>query len=255
MLDEITPVVLTFNEAPNIGRTLSQLSWARDIVVVDSFSTDETREIVAGFPQARLIQRAFASHADQWNFAAFETGIATPWILALDADYIVTDAALDELRALAPSPATAGYRASFRYCVWGKPLRGALYPPVTVLFRRAVGRFIQDGHTHRLTLTGDVGALSAPFLHDDRKSVSHWLAAQDRYMRLEAEKIAGAPWATLNVADKIRRAPPLAVFAVFFHCYLVRGGILDGRAGLFYALQRALTEALLSLRLIERWRA
>lgn len=255
MLDQITPVILTFNEAPNIGRTLSQLTWARDIVIVDSFSTDETLDIVARFPQARLFQRAFSSHADQWNFAAFQTGVATPWILALDADYVVPSETVDELRQLAPPASVDGYRASFRYCVWGEPLRGALYPPVTVLFRREKGRFMQDGHTHRLALAGDVAALTAPLLHDDRKPLSAWLAAQDRYMGLEAEKIVQAPWASLNLADRLRRAPPLAIFAVFFHCYVVKGGVLDGRAGLFYAVQRLLAEALLCLRLIERWRS
>ena len=49
MLDQITPLILTYNEAPNIGRTLEQLTWARDIVVVDSFSTDDTVEIASSF--------------------------------------------------------------------------------------------------------------------------------------------------------------------------------------------------------------
>ena len=55
MLNEITPVLLTFNEAANIGRTLSCLTWAKDIVIVDSGSTDETISIVARFPQVRVL--------------------------------------------------------------------------------------------------------------------------------------------------------------------------------------------------------
>ena len=51
MLDQITPLILTYNEAPNIGRTLAALAWARDIVVVDSFSDDETLEIASSFSQ------------------------------------------------------------------------------------------------------------------------------------------------------------------------------------------------------------
>src|SRR6476619_2943691 len=90
MLTEITPLILTYNEAPNIGRTLEQLRWARDIVVVDSFSDDETLEIVSGFPQARVVQRKFDTFAAQCNFGLTEAGIATEWVLSLDADYELT---------------------------------------------------------------------------------------------------------------------------------------------------------------------
>ena len=77
MLDQITPIILTYNEAPNIGRSLERLQWARDIVVVDSLSDDETLDIVARTPQARVFHRRFVSLEDQWNFALRETGIAS----------------------------------------------------------------------------------------------------------------------------------------------------------------------------------
>src|SRR5436853_1091677 len=97
MLDSITPLILTFNEAPNIGRTLERLRWARDIVVVDSFSDDETLEIVSSFSQARVFQRPFDNFAAQWNFALKETGIATEWVLGLDADFVLTQESIEEL--------------------------------------------------------------------------------------------------------------------------------------------------------------
>lgn len=252
MLDHITPVILTFNEEPNIARTLSRLTWAKEIVVCDSFSTDRTLEIVRSFPNVRLVQRAFDGHGRQWNYAAFETGITSGWILALDADYVIPEEAIQEIKALDPDGAFDGYTASFRYCVWGKPLRGTLYPPVTTLFRRAKGSFFQDGHTHRLKLDGKAHPLQHRFLHDDRKSLTHWLGAQDRYMRLEAENISEKSWSQLGLADKVRTFPLIAPFAVFANCYFLKLGILDGKAGLYYATQRMLAEALLALRMIER---
>src|SRR5690242_284940 len=136
MLDQITPLILTYNEAPNIGRTLEALQWARDIVVVDSFSNDETVEIASSFPQVRVFQRAFDSHRNQWEFGLHETGIATPWVLALDADYVVTNEAVVELKEIQPDLDVAGYRAMFVYCIHGKKLHSGIYPPVTVLYRR-----------------------------------------------------------------------------------------------------------------------
>lgn len=252
MLEKITPLILTFDEAPNIDRTLARLTWAKDIVVVDSFSTDATIDIVRRFPQARVFQRAFDCHANQWNFALLETSVSSEWILALDADYVLSQPLIDEIARLDPSTPIAAYRAAFQFCVFGRPVRGALYPPVSVLFRRERGRFFQDGHTHRLKADGAVAGLKNPILHDDRKTLAAWLAAQDRYMRLEAEKISSTQWAELKWPDRLRRVPPLAALAVFLHSYFIRGGLLDGKAGLYYALQRMLAECILGLRLLKQ---
>ena len=66
MLDQITPVLLTYNEEENIGRTLPRLRWAKDIVVVDSGSTDGTLNILTAFPNLRVFKRRFGAHAKQW---------------------------------------------------------------------------------------------------------------------------------------------------------------------------------------------
>ncbi len=252
MLDRITPVILTYNEAPNIGRTLAQLSWARDIVIVDSFSTDETLEIVAQFPQARIFQRQFDTHCNQWNFALQQTAISSEWVLALDADYQVTPELLAELRVLEPASDVVGYDARFLYCINGSPIKGSAYPPVTVLYRRAGAGYVQDGHTQRLKLAGVIQHLRSPILHDDRKPLVHWIESQRRYMKLEAEKLLQSGAGELSWADRLRKTRVLAPFAVLFYCLFVKGAILNGRAGVYYAYQRMFSELLLSLYLIER---
>ncbi len=252
MLNQITPLILTFNEAPNIGRTLDRLSWAKDIVIVDSMSTDDTRAIASRYPAVRVFERAFTTHAEQWNFGLQHTGIKTEWVLALDADFVMTDEAIREIAALSPPPAVAGYRVSFTYCINGQPLRSGVYPPVTVLYRRDAAVYEQDGHTQRVRVDRLVMPLSSRIVHDDRKPLSHWIASQVRYMRLEADKLASAPDSALATFDHVRKlivvAPPL----MFLRCLFVGGGILDGWAGLFYALQRATAELILSLSLVER---
>lgn len=250
MLDQVTPVILTFNEAPNIGRSLERMSWARDVVVVDSFSTDETAAIVSRFSNARVIQRKFDAHAQQWNFGIRETAIGTEWVLALDADYIVSEDLLREIQSLAPEADVAGYRASFRYCIEGRPLRATVYTPVTVLFRRERAVYVQDGHTQRVTVDGKLASLSGVIFHDDRKPLSRWVASQDRYMLLEAEKLLNADWSNLGWAGRIRKLRVVAPFAMLCYCLLWQGLVLDGRAGLFYAFQRAFAELLLSLHLL-----
>ena len=249
MLEQITPLILTYNEAPNIGRTLENLSWARDVVVVDSFSDDETLEIAASFPNVRVVQRVFDSHRNQWEFGLRETEIQTPWVLALDADYVVTKEVLAELQTLRPKEATAGYRASFVYCIQGRKLHSGIYPPVTVLYRREAAAYVQDGHTQRIVIDGHVEPLCTPLQHDDRKPLRAWLNAQARYAELEGERIVKR--GARNLKDRLRSLFVVVPPAVFFYCLIIRGGIFDGWPGLFYASQRALAELMLSLYLIE----
>ena len=117
MIANITPLILTFNEAANIARTLECLAWAQDIVVVDSHSTDGTLEILAEHPRVRVFSRVFTTHAEQWNFGLEQTSIGAEWILALDADYVLSEALIFEIRCLEDRADTGGYQAGFTYCV------------------------------------------------------------------------------------------------------------------------------------------
>jgi len=251
MLEQITPLILTYNEAPNIGRTLEKLHWARDVVVLDSFSDDETLEIVSRFPNARVFQRPFDDFASQWNFGLTETGISTEWVLGIDADFIMTDDSIDELRSLNPSAKTDGYKAQLTYCIHGRQLRSGLLPPLTVLYRRAVSRCSADGHAYRVVFKGDVGMLKSRILHDDRKPLSCWIEAQQKYTALEGRKILASDPSSLSFPDRVRRLRVIAPMAVLFYCLIIKGGILDGWAGFYYAFQRMFAEVLLSLYLLE----
>jgi glycosyltransferase involved in cell wall biosynthesis len=250
MLSEITPLILTYNEAPNIRRTMEKLAWAQNVLVVDSFSTDDTLEIVRSFAQARIVQRKFDTHTQQWNFGI---GLAdTPWILSLDADHILPSNFASELKSLQPGGNLNAYFARFRYCILGYPLRSTLYPPRAVLFRKDLCQYIQDGHTQRLRIDGQTAWLESMIDHDDRKPLSHWFSAQDRYAKLEVEKLARTPASELKLLDKLRRKIIVAPCLVFFYTLLVKGLILDDWPGWFYVFQRTFAETLLSLRLMEK---
>ena len=249
MLDQITPLILTRNEAPNIARTLGQLRWAAEIVVVDSVSDDDTAAIARSFPNVRVVERPFDSHAAQWQFGVEQ--VRTPWVLTLDADYFVPDAAVRELAALAPPPGVAAYEARFRYAIDGRPLRAALYPPRPVLLRIGAFEIWQDGHTQRTRVLGRTETLREPFVHDDRKPWSRFVERQRFYAREEAEKLRAADPRTLNAAARLRKLRSVAPFAVLAHTLFVKGLVLDGRAGWRYAKERFVAEWLL---LRELWR-
>ena len=251
MLKQITPLILTYNEGPNIKQTLDRLRWADDIVVVDSFSNDDTLEIVGQYKQARVLKRQFSTISDQWNFGLTEGRINTEWVLSLDADYVLTDEFVEELKNLRPNSAIDGYQARFIYCIKGQRLRSGIYPPVTVLFRKTKSSYTSDGHTQRVVINGEVGALESAILHDDRKPLNRWFESQQRYSELEARKLLTTDSKLLNWKDRIRKWRVVAPPAMLFYCLILRGGLLDGWAGFYYALQRTFAELLLSLRLIE----
>src|SRR5258708_14791443 len=89
VLADITPVILTYNEAANIGRSLGRLTWAGQVVIVDSGSTDETLVIAGRFPNVRTDHRPFDTHAQQWRFAVDATGIPSACLLLLHANSLV----------------------------------------------------------------------------------------------------------------------------------------------------------------------
>lgn len=250
-LDQITPVILTRDEEPNLARTLGQLTWAEDVVVVDSFSTDTTPDVARRFPNVRFLQREFDEHAAQWTFA--QKQVRTPWFLALDADYFLPDAFVRQLEDLDPGD-VRGFRASFRYAVGGKPLRASLYPPRIVLAATSHATFWQDGHTQRIAVDGDVGDLREPIIHDDRKDFRSFVARQKRYMVAEAEKLRVRDPRSLGVAGRVRKLIVVAPFAVLVQTLFVKGLILDGVAGWRYAWERFIAELILSRELLRSLR-
>lgn len=247
-LETITPMILTYNEIANIARVLDGVVWAQRIVVVDSGSTDGTLEALRANPRVEVFTRSFDSFAAQCNYGL--TKILSEWVLSLDADYVCTDELRRELAELPDQPTASGFRASFRYCVGGQPLRGSLYPPRVVLYRHTDATYTNDGHAHHVVLPGAVSSLSSRILHDDRKPLDAWLRAQDRYSREEARKLKAAQPGELSTADRIRRRVWLAPLIMPFYCLFARGLVFDGMRGLHYALERTYAEVLLSLRLL-----
>ena len=250
---QITPVILTRDEEPNIGRTLAQLAWAKQVIVVDSMSTDRTAEIVRSFPNTLLLERPFDTLAGQSNFGIERA--ASEWVMLLDADYFVTDELVRELGDVDVADDTSAFRGRFLYAVHGRRLRASLYPPRVVVLRKGRANVWQDGHAHRVQVDGSTRDLQHPIVHDDRKPFRRFLERQRVYMRQEAAKIRATPWRSLNWPGRIRKLVLPAPFAALVHTLFVKGLVLDGRAGLVYAFERFVAELMLSRELLSRERA
>ncbi len=248
MFSKITPVILTMNEDANIARSLDLLRWAEQIVVLDSGSEDRTSEIARSFPNVRFEIHPFDELASQWNRAlAF---VQSEWVLALDADYMLTSELREELVNLTPDLLSWGYEVRFRYAVNGILLRASLYPPKVVLYRRHDAVYAQDGHKEQLVRAGKIGTLAGHIVHDDRKSLSRWIVNQSRYAEQEAQAITSGD--RRGFGRRLRSLVVVAPVLVPIYLLAVKGLLLDGRAGLRYVLERTAAECLISLHVLDR---
>jgi glycosyltransferase involved in cell wall biosynthesis len=248
MIEQITPLIITYNEERNIERSLQMLTWASKIVVIDSYSDDATLSILEKFPQVEIFQRKFDTFAGQCNFGLQK--VCSEWVLSLDADYILSADLMQELHQIQDVSEINGYFVKFKYCVFGKPLRGTLLPNRQILYRVNQAHYEVDGHAHRVIVQGKSGHLKSFIYHDDRKPVSRWFLSENKYSIIECQKLLGKPGNQLSFADRIRRKQILAPFIILIYCLIWKGGILDGWQGWYYAFQRMLAELLLSINLM-----
>ena len=238
----LTPVILTYNEEPNIGPTLASLAWASRVVVVDSGSSDRTPEIARSFANVAWFVREFDSHAAQWSYAVHGTSIDTRNILALDADMQPGPGFQDELAQFTGQTGQAAL-VPFEYRVHGLPLLGSIYPAQVRVFTKEDIRIEQRGHTQVFRSTAPLYRFRSKLIHEDRKPFSRWLANQLQYAALEAERIRNAP--THSFRDRLRQSGVSpAIWGGY--AYLRAGGPLKGPASRAYAQERMVFEALLA---------
>ncbi len=231
----LSVVIITLNEEANLARTLASVVWADEIVVLDSGSTDRTREIAESF-HATFSVEAWKGFAAQKNSALAKA--AGDWILSLDADEEVEPALADEIRAtLAAKPSVAGFWIPRKNFFLGRWMRhGGFYPdPKLRLFRRGAGQF-EDRLVHEdLRIDGTTGALQHHLLHHAYPTLESYIEHMNRYSSLGAQMIAANNRrARFSFLDIVVR-PKLT----FFYNYFLRLGFLDGREGLLLHLYHA----------------
>jgi glycosyltransferase involved in cell wall biosynthesis len=228
-------VIITLNEEANLARTLQSVAWADEIVVLDSGSTDRTREIAESF-HAKFFSERWKGFAAQKNSALQKA--SGDWILSLDADEEVEPTLAQEIReTLAKNPAESGFWIPRKNFFLGRWIRhGGFYPdPKLRLFRRGAGGF-EDRLVHEdIHVQGTTAPLRNHLLHHAYPTLDSYLEHMNRYSSLGAEMVtAKKGTAGFSFVDIIVR-PRLT----FFYNYFLRGGFLDGREGLLLQLFHA----------------
>jgi len=246
--EPLSVAVIALNEERNLDRCLASVAWADEIVVVDGGSADGTAGI-ARRRGARVSSRPFRGFVEQKNHAVSLT--SHRWVLSLDADEWLDEAASAAVRDALGSPAADGYRIRRRTALSGGFLDRTWAGDWQLrLFRKDRGRFA-GGRVHesvRLDAGATVGRLSGRILHLSYDSIEEYVERMNRYTGLAAETLheggRAVPWARLVIS------PP----ATFAKLYLLKGGFLDGMRGLVVAVGSAFSVFLKYAKLWDRRR-
>lgn len=263
----VTAIVLTLNEEENLGACLESVAgWARDVLVVDSGSTDRTTEVAHRYG-ARVVTHPFETHARQWKWAFASLPKSTEWILALDADQRVTPPLRDEIAKVvaregdARGRPPAGCYLKRKQIFRGRWIKhGGYYPKYLLkLFRRSeVWVDESDLVDHHFRVRGEVLKLAGDLIEENRNEadISVWVAKHNRYAMLQAREefeaahgmrrrdvgrsLLGSPDERVEWLKSIWVRLPLYVrpCLYFLYRYVFRLGFLDGKEGfVFHVLQ------------------
>lgn len=230
MSAKLSVLLPTFNNAAIIRPTLECVKWADEILVVDSFSTDETLDICREY-RARVIQHEYINSAKQKNWAIPQC--AHEWVLQIDSDEVLEPGARGEIcaRMEQAPPEVQAFALPRKNHVLGKWLRAAnLYPDLqTRVFRRDQGRFEEkEVHAH-IEVPGKVEILEHHVMHHGMTSIGKQLCNLDRYSRYQADELK-------KQGKKFRWSQILIrPFTVFGYHYFWKCGFTAGYRGLLLA--------------------
>ncbi|MGH7504990.1 MAG: glycosyltransferase family 2 protein [Longimicrobiales bacterium] len=229
----ISVCIVAMNEEDRIAACLRSADFADEWIVIDSHSSDRTREIARDLG-ARVIERDWPGYVEQKNFAVGEA--CHDWVLCLDADeWVSAELRASILEALVQPELADGYRMARRNRYLGRWIRhGGWYPDRKLrLFRRSRGRWDGRELHERVRVDGRVTDLAGDLLHDSYRSLSDHLRTIDRFTTLAArEKSAAGERATLLDLT-------LRPWGRFVRMYLLKRGFQDGWQGFVIAVTGA----------------
>jgi len=246
-------LILTHNESLNIRRCLESLQGCDDVVVVDSFSTDDTVAIAESLG-ARVLARGFDTFASQRNWGVEHGRFRHAWILHLDADECLTPALHAEIERTIARDGRSAYLIANQLIFMGRWIRHAsMYPYYQArLLKRGEAWFGQVGHGQILAhAERGVGTLHEPYVHHNfSRGVSDWVTRHNRYSTDEARRLCqsrgvtpagpathtGSPESRQQWRKRLAARLPFRPVVRFVYLYFIRLGFLDGRQGFDYCV-------------------
>ena len=264
----VSSLILTLNEERNLSNCLSSLSWCKDIVVLDSYSSDSTEQI-ARDAGVRFFQRSFDDYANQRNFGLNQISYKYPWVLMVDADEVVPKSLADEINRVVnlSDKKIALYYMRRKDFFIGKWLRRSSgYPTWFGRLVRIGEVVVQRPINEEYYTKGRKGFLTEHLLHYPfNNGFRRWIDKHNLYSTMEAKLLVNEKAQKIRSMDFFSKDPairrkalkslvyrlPCRPVFIFFALFLIRGGFLDGRAGLTFSLLKAYYEFIIDCKVKE----
>lgn len=240
----ISVIVITKNEASHIGRCLESVSWADEIIVLDSGSQDDTVAICRQYTN-KVYETDWPGFGVQKQRALDKA--MGDWVLSIDADEIVTTELRAEIEQALQQKKIDGYEIPRLSSYCGRQMRhGGWWPDYVLrLFRRNMGCFSDAVVHEKIFVDGKVGRLKTPFLHDTAEDLEEILRKINSYSSLGAQMLYEK-----GVRASLTKAVLKALW-IFNRTYWIRCGFLDGNQGLMLAISNAEATYYKYVRLLE----
>lgn len=238
-MSTISVMVITKNEEGKIQSCLESARWADEIVILDSGSTDKTVEICRLYTD-KIWQTDWPGYGVQKQRALEK--VTSDWVLSVDADEVLQPELIQQIQRVIDSPQNQydAYTIRHRFFYMGKELKFCFGNKNCLrLFRRNSASFSSSAVHEGLEIKGDkIGKLTGSFCHYSYHSVSHWIDKMNRYTSLSAQikKDNGKH-------SGLCKAIGSALF-VFFKHYIFKGGIIEGKYGLIFAINLSIANYL-----------
>jgi glycosyltransferase involved in cell wall biosynthesis len=241
---KLSVIIPCYNEEANLKGCLESVTWADEILVVDSFSTDKTLDIARKYTDL-ILQHEFVNDAVQKNWAIPQA--KNEWILIVDCDERVTPKLRDEIiNLLTQGPSKDGYWVKRKNYLMGKHIRHSGWGRDTVLrlFRKSKGRY-EEKRVHGEIQLNNTGTLDSFFDHYTVSSIGEWVNKINRYSSYKAQD-KYERGLKIPVAHMIIR-PPFR----FLKDYVFRLGILDGWRGFLISTLSAFAELVMAAKVVQ----
>ena len=228
----LSVVIITLNEEAKVKDCLESVAWADEIVVVDSFSKDNTVEIAREYTD-KIYQRKFAGFGEQKNFALSKA--SGDWILSIDADERVTSELQEEIARTLANPRACGYYVRRKSYFSGKWIKHCGWWPdyILRLFRKDCGHFSDRLVHEAVKVNGPTAKLKNPLEHRPFSSTNDLFKKADEYSTLGA-RVMLAEGKRCSCYNALTHS-----VLAFIKTYFIRRGILDGWRGLAISFSNA----------------
>jgi glycosyltransferase involved in cell wall biosynthesis len=273
----VSIIVPAKNEAKNLADCLASVTWADEVFVVDSHSTDGTRAVAESFG-AHVVQFDYdGGWPKKKNWALTNLPLRNEWVMILDADERVTPALAGEIGDAIHRPGIDGYYIRWKFMFLGRWMKHSWsHGWMLRLLRRGSGRYEDlgmrgeggwDNEVHEnIVVSGKTSRLKELLLHESNQDLAYWIRKQNEFstwnaVRREQQLAEGVPpFAVVFSSDPLQRRKWLkAIYLrlpgkplwMFVYLYLIKRGFLDGKAGIYFCALRAAHELNTSAKVYE----